>query len=192
MTVLVAYASAHASTTGIAQQIADRLLKSGLSAVAHPVDRIESVQPYHSVVLGSAVHNQQWLPEAAAFLSKFERPLAKLPVWLFSTCSVGETSSFFGPQVTELVRRTRHESNALGDARDAIHFRDHRHFAGNFERGGFSLLGDLFLKICGGSTGDHRDWRDINDWTAGIARELQGIDHAQERRRLHLSVRGRP
>lgn len=190
MTVLVAYASAHASTVGIAQQIADRLLKSGLSAVARPVDEIDHLRRYQAVVLGSAVQNQQWLPEVAAFLRKFAGPLVKRPAWLFSSSSVGATSSFFGPRVTELVHRERSESDALSS--DTVQFRDYRHFTGDFERGGWSPLGDLFLKICGGSAGDHCDWRDVNDWTAGIARELQGIDHAKERRRLHLSVRGKP
>jgi len=192
MTILVAYASLHASTAEIARQIADRLMKSGFAAVARPVNQVDSLQPYQAVVLGSAVHNQAWLPEAADFLTKFANELTKRPVWLFSTCSVGETSSFFGPKLTALIRRARHESAAVASARDAIHFRDHHYFAGAFERGGWSLLGDLFLKVCGGSPGDHRDWRDINEWAAGIARELQGVDRIKERRRLHVSVRGRP
>ena len=192
MTVLVAYASAHGSTAGIALQIADRLLKSGFAAVARPVAQITDLQPYQAVVLGSAIHDQAWLPEAAEFLSRHQHELAKLPVWLFSACSVGESNSFFGPKVTALIRRARHECSAVAAARDTIHFRNHRYFTGAFERGGWSLLGDLFLKVCGGSPGDHRDWRDINEWAAGIARELQGIDRVKERRRLHLSVRGRP
>src|SRR6478609_4449733 len=192
MTVLVAYASVHASTAEIAQQIADRFGKSGLAAVVHPVDQVDSLQPYQAVVLGSAVHNQAWLPEAANFLTRFSDQLAKRPVWLFSTCSVGETSSFFGPRVTALIRSTRHEFADVADARGTIHFRDHHYFAGAFERGSWSFLGDLFLKVCGGAPGDHRDWRDVNEWADRIARELQGIDRAQERRRLHLSVRGRP
>ncbi|HEY0468246.1 MAG TPA: flavodoxin domain-containing protein [Polyangiaceae bacterium] len=192
MTVLVAYASVHASTAEIARQIADRLLKSGLAAVARSVNQVESLQPYQAVVLGSAVHNQAWLPEAASFLTRFETELAKRPVWLFSACSVGETSSFFGPKLTGLIRRTRPELARVAGARDTIHFRDHHYFAGAFERGGWSVFGDLFLRVCGGSPGDHRDWHDVNDWAGRIARELQGVDHVKERRRLHLSVRGRP
>jgi len=192
VTVLVAYASARASTAGIALQIADRLLKSGFATIARPVAQVHDLKPYQAVVLGSAVHDQAWLPEAANFLHEHEHELAKLPVWLFSTCSVGDSSSFFSPKISALIRRSRHECTAVADARAAIHFRDHRHFAGAFERGSWSLLGDLFLKVCGAAPGDHRDWRDINEWAAGIARELQGIDRIKERRRLHVSVRGRP
>jgi len=173
--------------------MADRLLKSGLAAVARPVAQISSLQPYQAVVLGSAIHEQAWLPEAADFLSRHQDELAKLPVWLFSACSSSDRSSAFEPNGRAMmIARAGHECSAVADARKSIHFRDHRHFSGAFERGSWSLLGDLFLKVCGGSAADHRDWRDINEWAAGIARKLQCIDRVKERRRLHLSVRGRP
>jgi len=178
VTVLVAYESAHASAAGIAQQIADRLLKSGLSAVARPVDQIESLRPFRAVVLGSAVHEQKWPCAAAAFLNEFEAELANVPVWLFSTCPAAETAGNSEPKVSALSH--------------AIQIRNHRHFEGEFERGSWCSLADLFFKMCGGPSADQRAWRDVNDWTAGIARELQSLDHARERRRLHLSVRGKP
>jgi menaquinone-dependent protoporphyrinogen oxidase len=192
MTILVAYASLHASTAEIARQIADRLMKAGFAAVARPANQVDNLQPYQAVVLGSAVQDQAWLPEAAHFLTQFASELTKRPVWLFSTCAVGETTGLLGPIVTAPVPRTRHESAAVAAARDSVHFRDHHYFAGAFERGGWSLLGDLFFKVCGGSPGDDRDWRDINEWAARIAQELQGADRIKERRRLHVSVRGRP
>ncbi len=186
MTVLVAYASAHSSASRIAQQIADRLLKSGFAAAARPVGDIVSLQPYRAVVLGSHVRQQVWLPEAAEFLHRFVGQFAKLPVWLFSSGSSDETSP------KGAIRRTGHESQALTGAPAAIRFRDQRHFAGAFERAGSNPFFDLFSKVCGGSPADKRDWREINEWAASIARELQGIDHVKERRRLHLSVRGKP
>lgn len=55
-----------------------------------------------AAVLGSAIHNQVWLPEAATFVMSHVRELAIRPVWLFSVGSVGDTSSFFGPRVERL------------------------------------------------------------------------------------------
>lgn len=192
MTVLVAYASARASTAEIAQQIADRLLKSGFGGVVHPVEQVDSLQPYRAVVIGSALHDQDWLPEAADFVSRFAGELAKLPVWLFSSYPHDATNRGLGMRVAARIRRARPECAAVATARAAIQVRDHRHFAGDFARGGWDLLGDLFAKVCGGLPGDARDFRDINEWAAGIARELQAIDRVRERRRLHMSVRGRP
>ncbi|HEY3254976.1 MAG TPA: flavodoxin domain-containing protein, partial [Polyangiaceae bacterium] len=176
----------------IARQIADRLLKSGLAAVVRPVAPIDSVERYRAVILGSAGHDRQWRPELAQFLRRFSDELSHVPVWLFSTGSSNETRDHFDPRVSESVPGAGPESALVARARDVIVFRNHRRFAGEFQRSGWSLLGDLFLKVCGGSNPDDRDWRDINEWADRIARELQAIDHVRERRRLHLSVRGRP
>jgi menaquinone-dependent protoporphyrinogen oxidase len=163
--VLVAYADGH-STAEIAEQIADRLMKSGLAAVVRPASQIDNLQAHRAVVLGSAVHDHGWPPEAAEFLHRFAEELARLPLWLFSTGSDKGHNALVG------LKR--------------------RHFTGVFERGGWPLLGDLFSRVCGGPASDRRDWREVNEWSAGIAREMQTLDRSKERRRLHLSVRGKP
>ncbi|HYP76798.1 MAG TPA: flavodoxin domain-containing protein [Polyangiaceae bacterium] len=168
MSVLIAYAGASASTVEIARQLADRLVKAGFTALVRPIEQVESVRPYRAVLLGSELREQALLPELGQFLSRFSAPLSALPVWSFSNAELGAPIPTFH------------------------RVREHRHFSGSFQRSGTRRLGDLFLKICGGSSGDHRDWRQVNAWAADITRELQHIDHLKERRRLHLSVRGRP
>jgi menaquinone-dependent protoporphyrinogen oxidase len=192
MSVLIAYVGVEWSTAEIAQQIADRLLKAGVAAVVRSVNQIERIDSHQAVVLGSAIQDQEWLPEAAEFLGRFSGELPKLPLWLFSTGSVNESGGLLGSKAAALLERTLPHGAAVAGTRDAIQVRDHRHFAGGFERGVWSSLGDLFLKICGGSPNGDRDWCDVNAWAADIARELQRIDRVKERRRLHLSVRGRP
>ena len=192
MTILVAFASAHWSTKGIAEEIADRLAKGGFRASVRPVSEVDSVAAYEAVVLGSAIHNQEWLAPAAEFLERHTHDLAQKPVWLFSVSSVGETSSFFSPRVSGLVRRHRPDAKAITRARDAIHPRDHHHFAGAVQRGQWGRMGDLLLKLCGGSNGDHRDWHDVDEWSARILRELEAQDRARERRRLRLVPKARP
>ena len=191
MSVLIAYASARPSTAVIAERIADRLVKAGFVALVHPLDQVESIRPSQPVIIGSDVRDHEWLPDACRFLQRFSRELARSPVWLFSTGAHAEVGSF-GPKIAALVHDASDQSAAVSSARDMIRVRDHRYFGGAFERGSWRSLGDMFLRICGGSPPDPRDWRDVNAWTAGIARELQHIDHLKERRRLHLSVRGRP
>ena len=66
--VLVGYASAYGSTKGIAQEIGDRLIHTGLHADIRPVDEIDAVDAYDAAVVGSAIHNMAWLPEAASFV----------------------------------------------------------------------------------------------------------------------------
>lgn len=189
MSVLIGYTSATWSSVEIAQQLADRLMKAGVAAVVRPIDSIESLRPYQAIVLGSALDDQDWLPGAAEFLRKFSEDLARLPLWLFSAGSVKELGSPFDSRIAALLG---HPCAPAGKAQDRVQFRGHRHFAGTFERSAWSLLSDLFLKICGGTPDDRRDWHAINEWASEIAREVQALDHLRERRRLHLSVRGRP
>jgi menaquinone-dependent protoporphyrinogen oxidase len=178
MSVLVGYASAYGSTKGIAKEIGDRLTTAGLQADVRPIDEIEAIDTYDAVVLGSAIHNMAWLPQAAALVRSHTADLAVRPVWLFSVSSVGETSSFFGPRVARFMRRMRNEPKEIAGFRQAIRPRDHRNFAGAVERTHWNLAGHLFLKAFGGSYGDHRDKRDVDTWTDGIARQLLATQKA--------------
>ncbi len=172
-TVLVAYASAHGSTRGIAQAIAERLTQAGLHADVRAIADSDGVDSYDALVLGSAIHNRAWLPQASAFLRSHASGLAGRPVWLFSVSSVGETSSFFGPRLSRFVQRVRRDTPEMAGFRRTVALRDHRDFAGVIKASHWSRLGDLFMKAFGGTYGDHRDWRDIDAWADGIARRLE-------------------
>jgi len=167
--ILVAYASAHGSTKGIAKMIGDRLSRAGLHADVRPIDEVAALESYDAVVIGSAIHNQTWLAPAAAFVRDQAAILSKRPVWLFSVSSIGETSSFFGPKVSRLIRRMRKESSEMAGLRVAIRPRDHRNFAGAVQPADWGRFGALFLTVLGGTHGDHRDWEDIGAWADGIA-----------------------
>jgi menaquinone-dependent protoporphyrinogen oxidase len=173
--VLVGYASAYGSTKGIAREIGDRLIHAGLHADVRTVDEIDAVDAYDAVVLGSAIHNMAWLPEAAAFMRSHAPALVGLPVWLFSVSSVGDTSSFFNAKVARFMRRMHKEPKEIAGYRQTIRVREHRSFAGAVERMHWNLGGHLFLKTFGGNYGDHRDWSDIDTWADRIAEQLQAI-----------------
>ena len=186
MTALVAYASTRWSTNGIAEEVGDRLMKAGVRASIRSMAEVLNLSCYDAVVLGSAEHNGAWLPQGAQFLAKHETELAARPVWLFSVSAVRATSSLFGPRLTGLIRRTRKESQAVADARERLRVRGHRHFAGAIERGQWGRAADLLLRVCGGLPRDHRDWRDVDEWTTSIAGQLLAIEWAKERTRLRL------
>ncbi len=50
MAVVVAYASKHGSTQGIAERIAEQLRQLGKEAVARPVDTVEDPESYEALV----------------------------------------------------------------------------------------------------------------------------------------------
>jgi hypothetical protein len=65
--VLVAYASAHGSTKGVAERIAARLGLAGARVDVRSVDEVDDLEAYDTVVLGSSVYGQRWIPTATQF-----------------------------------------------------------------------------------------------------------------------------
>ncbi len=89
MTVLVAYASRHGATAGIAERIAEGLRAAGLTAEARSVNDIRDLSPYDAFVVGSAAYMFHWLKKATAFVKRNKAVLAERPVWLFSSGPLG-------------------------------------------------------------------------------------------------------
>lgn len=179
--VLSGYASAYGSTKGVAVRIGEILSAEGFDVDVLAYDEINSIDAYGAAILGSAIHNQQWLPPAADFVRAHGTALTAQPLWLFSVCSIGDTSSFFSARVARLMRRRRREPSIISEVRSQLDPRDHRYFAGVIERSHWSLAGNLFLRLCGGTFGDHRDWSDIEKWASGIATSLQSAPGSAER-----------
>jgi hypothetical protein len=68
MVVLVGYATAHGSTHEVAERLAADLGRAGLKADVRPLEAVEDADTYGAFVLGSAVHNQNWLDPARRFV----------------------------------------------------------------------------------------------------------------------------
>lgn len=172
MTVLVAYATDHGSTRGIASRIADRLRQVGADARACAVTDVPAVSGYEAVVLGSAVHGGKWLPEARQFADRNAGPLRERPVWLFSVSTLGDEESMFPPRVANRLRALRKETPEMTQLRQLLHPREHRNFAGAVARSHWPATGRAFFLAAGGRYGDHRNWPAIDAWADLIAAQL--------------------
>jgi len=174
MHVLVAYASRHGATRGIAERIAETLLVAGLDAEAQPADSIRSVADYDAVVIGSAAYMFHWMKEATAFVRRNRAGLATRPVWLFSSGPLG-TDALDAKGRDQKVAAIPRE---VAELSDSIKARDHHVFFGAFERDrrpvGLAerLVSKLPAATEGMPYGDFRDWPEIEAWATGIAREL--------------------
>src|SRR2546423_8551593 len=89
MAVLVAYASKHGSTQGIAEHITEKLRQLGKEVEVKPLDAVEFPGSYEVLVIGSAIYYGSWLKEATEWVRRNRAVLAKLPVWLFSVGPLG-------------------------------------------------------------------------------------------------------
>ncbi len=177
MSVLVAYASKHGSTQGIAERIAERLLAAGLDAEAQPVDAVRDPAAYDAVVIGAATYMFHWMKEATAFVRRNRALLATRPVWLFSSGPLGTEATDKEGQDLRVVSEPRE----VPELRAAIHARDHRVFFGAFNprMKPVGLTERLALMMPAARAafpnGDFRDWAEIEAWADGIAQELAPV-----------------
>lgn len=161
MTILVAYASKHGATQGIAERIAEKLRQLGKEAEARPVDAVENAGSYDAFVIGSAVYYGSWLKEATEWVHRNQTILAGRPVWLFSC----------GPLGTE-VKDAEQQPKEIAEFRQAIRPHDQRIFYGALDHSNLSFAERMMAKAVRAPEGDFREWETIESWAASIARDL--------------------
>ena len=175
MRILVAYASRHGATQGIAERIAETLAACGHPAEARPVKDVGDPAGYDAFVLGSAVYMFHWLKEFTRFVHRHETLLAARPLWLFSS----------GPLGTDKVDKQGRDVLEVSQAKDTVQVlertkaRGHVMFFGAWTRGKPVGLAERFVEHMPAARdampeGDYRDWQAIEAWAAGIAKELEG------------------
>jgi menaquinone-dependent protoporphyrinogen oxidase len=174
MRVLVAYASRHGATQGIAERIARTLQAAGVDAEARPAASVKGLSGYDAVVIGSAAYMFHWLRDAVKLVRRNRAALAEKPVWLFS-------SGPLGTEALDAQGRDQKEAavpKEIAELRAAVGARDHRVFFGAYERDR-KLIGfaERFVSLMPAARdslpeGDFRDWPEIDEWAAGIARDL--------------------
>ena len=162
MTVLIAYASKHGSTQGIAERIAEKLRQLGKEAEARPVDAVENPGSYEALVIGCAVYYGSWLKEATEWVRRNRAVLAERPVWLFSS----------GPLGTE-VSDAEQQPKEMAEFQQAIGSRDQRIFFGALDPSRLSFAERMMVKAVRAPEGDFRNWEAIEAWAASIARDLE-------------------
>ena len=167
MKVLVAYGSQFGSTAQIAERIAQVLRQEGHESTVAAADQAPDPSAFGAAVVGSAVHAGHWLKGAATFLDRHRSSLAARPVWLFSSGPVGDRG----------VAGQQPDPKEVTKVRSSIGARDHRVFAGSFDRAtaDFSGLGLVERTVVRRflSDGDWRDWDAIEAWARGIGRSLR-------------------
>jgi menaquinone-dependent protoporphyrinogen oxidase len=176
MDILVAYATRHGSTAGIAEHIATTLTGRGHRARAVPVEQVEDVETFDAVVLGGAAYMFHWLKPAVRFAKKHHAELASRPVWLFSSGPLGtDLVDAEGGDVLETTRpREFDELTTLLEPRgEQVFFGAYDPDAppiGITER----LTRRLPAARDSFPVGDFRDWDAITAWAEQIAADLDG------------------
>lgn len=171
MKILVAYASAHGTTTEVAEFISNSLAVYGADAIHKPVEAIESVKEYDAFVLGTAIHEGIWLRNMMLFIDKFEAELAQKPVYFFVTCiRLVEPDGYEHVMKHYMDAKTLEKLNVKNVAAfgGAIRLKDidwNERWTLGLRYDGTNLQARL--------NADYRDWYAIGTWATGIAKELE-------------------
>lgn len=167
MRILVGYASAHGSTAEIAHRVAGALQHPGSAVDVVEVQKIADPGAYDAVVLGSAIHNQEWLPEATEFVHHHQDVLRARPVWLFS---VGMSAGL--PRWLRKPGRAAQDRRMAQALRDVVRPRGHRLFSGAAWPEQFPRSSRILIRAMGVHFGDYRAWAEIEAWARDIAGQL--------------------
>jgi menaquinone-dependent protoporphyrinogen oxidase len=162
MTVLVTAASEHGATDEIAARIGADLAQRGFEVDVRAPDEVHDLAPYEAFVVGSAVYMGHWLKAARTFVDTHADELAQRPTWLFSS----------GPIVGDPPRPGPDDGRAGDALAESAHAREHRVFAGKLDKSALNWCEKVAVRAAHAREGDYRDWQAIDDWAAGIAREL--------------------
>ena len=178
MTVLVAYASRHGATAGIAERIADGLQAAGHTVDVRPIDDVRDVTGYDAFVIGGAAYMFHWLKDATAFAKRHRAVLSKHPVWLFSSGPLGtDLVDEEGRDVLETTRPKEFE-----ELQSLLHPRGEKVFFGAWDPDAPAIgMGERLMRLMPKAkaampVGDFRDWEAIDAWAREIAAEIQTSD----------------
>ncbi len=182
MNVVVAYATRHGATAGIAERVAAVLTAAGLSADARPVEDVRDLKQYDAVVLGGAAYMFHWLKPAVTFARRHRKELEARPVWLFSSGPLGtDLVDKDGKSVLETSR-----PKEFGELTKLLHPRGDRVFFGAYDPDAPPVgLGETFVHRMPAAraampAGDFRDWQAIDAWAAQIAAELKASEPREQ------------
>jgi menaquinone-dependent protoporphyrinogen oxidase len=171
-TVLVAYASKHGATQGIAERIAEKLTASGLDTDVRPVKAVRDLTGYDAFVIGGAAYMGSWMKDATEFVRRKQATFLARPVWLFSSGPLGtETTDAQGRDL--LVAS---EPKEFAEFKEAIKPRGLRVFFGALDPGKLGFTERVIRSMPAGREllpeGDFRNWKEIEGWAEGIAHQL--------------------
>jgi menaquinone-dependent protoporphyrinogen oxidase len=177
MNVLVAYASKHGATAGIAERIAAGLRQAGLAAEARPVAAVTDLDGYDAVVIGSAAYMFHWLKDATRFVERHQVRLADRPVWLFSSGPLG--TDRVDEQGEDVLESTR--PREFAELAALVHPRGMEVFFGAWDPesppiGVVERVVRHLPAYDATPAGDFRDWAAIDAWAADIGHDLLTAD----------------
>ena len=105
--ILLAYASRYGSTQEVAEAITAVLREAGLEVDIQPMQEVRTLDDYDAVVLGAAIYNAKWHPDAHQFLSQHQETLRQRPVAIFALGPLTTATQRCGGRAASWIRSLR-------------------------------------------------------------------------------------
>jgi menaquinone-dependent protoporphyrinogen oxidase len=166
--VLVTYASRAGSTAGVVDAIGKTLAKKGLQVDVIPMNEVTDLSSYQSVVAGSAIRGQIWLPEAMDFLNSHQAELKSRSFTAFMVCITLAMKN--GENYRENLK------GWMAPVRTAVKPFSEGYFAGALDLSKLSGMDKMKMGFAASlgvfPKGDFRNWKEIEAWAESIAPQL--------------------
>ena len=158
--ILLAYATRYGSTQEVAETITAALRELGLEVDIQPMPEVKALDHYAAIVVGAAIYNTKWHPDAHQFLSQHQETLRQRPVAIFALgpLSKGDAAMVRSRRQLdkELEKYPWLKPVAVGM------------FVGKMDP---AKLG--FFERLTSTASDHRDWEAIRAWVNALPAQLQ-------------------
>lgn len=158
--ILLAYATRFGSTQEVAETIAATLRKVGLEVDIQPMHDVKQLDQYDAVVLGAAIYNAKWHPDAHQFLPQHQEALSQRLVVIFALGPLSPSDAARRNSRrqldSELAKYPWLKPVAMGM------------FVGKLDP---AKLG--FFERLGTTASDHRNWDAIRAWANALPAQLQ-------------------
>ncbi|OPX69041.1 MAG: protoporphyrinogen oxidase [Methanoregulaceae archaeon PtaB.Bin056] len=161
--ILVAYASVHGSTAGVAEAIGKALQIEGYSVDIAPMKTVSSPGDYDSIVIGAPVYMGKVVGDVKKFVVKHRDALARVPVAAFC---IGVAPLGKDPGDVDTIM------NIFRTALAPLEPVDVTMFAGKIDMEKLPFMHKWIWKKMDGPVGDFRDWEAIGVWARELPRKL--------------------
>jgi menaquinone-dependent protoporphyrinogen oxidase len=159
---LVAYGTKNGSTREIAEAIGAEMRDQGVEADCIEAGDVDSVEPYGTVVLGSAVYMKRWRKDARRLLSGEAKRLRDRSLWIFSSGPCGEQDPDKDDKDWSEPPKTIARAEKLGA-------REHVVFGGRIPENPSNFVERAMATNTPEEYRDMRDWDEIRAWARKIA-----------------------
>ena len=158
--ILVTYATRYGSTQEVAESITIALSQAGFDVELQPLQDVKTLDSYGAVVLGAAIYNARWHPDAHQFLSQHQEALKQRPVAIFA----------LGPLSTgdAAMLRSRRQLDKELEKYSWLRPVAQEIFVGKLDPSKLSFFDRLMSPAS-----DHMDWEAIRIWANALPARLQ-------------------